>query len=77
MQQWSEEVWERGKYGKMKRLELNKLNRQLYDLTFGPQTIPPMDQKMSKKRMCLNYNQYKHSLCDNGDMLLHNMTVGE
>ena len=27
--------------------------------------------------MCLNYNQYKRSLSDNGDMLLHSMMVGE
>ena len=61
--------------GKMKRVELNKLNRHIYALTFGPQTIPPMNQKTSRKRMHLNYKQYKHSLCENGNMSLHIMIV--
>ena len=68
--QWPKAVWERGKNGRMKRVELNKLNWNLYALTFGPQTIPPMAQKMSKKIMRLSYKQYKCSLCNNGDMLL-------
>ena len=60
----------------MKRVEFNKLNRQLYELTFGPQTIPPMAQKMSKKNIRLNYNQYRSSLCENGDMSMQIMTDG-
>ena len=30
---------------------------------------------MSKKRICLNYKQYKHSLHENGDMSLQSMMV--
>jgi len=60
--QWPEAVWEQGSDGKLNRVALNKLNRQLYALTFGPQTIPPMAQKMSKKKMQLNYTQYKRML---------------
>ena len=59
----------------MKRVELNKLNRQLYALTFGPKTVPPMAQKMSKKKMRLNYKQYKRSLQENGDRALQNMSL--
>ena len=58
-------------------MELNKLNRNIYALTFGPRTIPPMAQKMSKKIMRLSYKQYKRSLCNNDDMSLHSMVVGE
>ena len=61
----------------MKHVELNKLSRQLYALIFGPQNITPMAQKMSKKRMCLNYKQYKLSLRGMGDMLLKSVAVGE
>ena len=68
-------VWERFSDGKMKRVELNKFNRQLFALTFSMQTIPPMDHKMPKKMMHFNYKQYKRSLRDNGDMLLNSMTV--
>ena len=60
----------------MKRLELNKLNMQLNALTFGPQTILPIDHSMAKKRMCLICKQYKSSLSENGDMSLQSMTVG-
>jgi hypothetical protein len=73
--QWPEAVWERGRDGKMKRVELNKLNRQLYALTFGPKTVPPMAQKMSKKKMRLNYKQYKRGLRENGDRALQNMSL--
>ena len=61
----------------MKRVELNKLNRKLYALTFGPQTTPLMAQKMSKNRMRLNYKYYNHSLRENGDMSLQTMMVEE
>ena len=61
----------------MQFLELNKLNRQLNELTFDPQTIPPMYQKMLKKRICLNYKQYKRSLQGIGEILLQTMIVGE
>jgi hypothetical protein len=73
--QWPEAVWERGRDGKMKRVESNKLNRQLYALTFGPKTAPPLAQKMSKKKMCLNYKQYKRSLQENGGRALQNMSL--
>ena len=58
-------------------MELNKFNRQLYILTFGPQTISPMYQKMSKKIMHLKYKQYERSICENGDVSLQSMAVGE
>ena len=58
-------------------MKLDKLNRQIYDLTFVLQTIPPMAHKMSKKRMYLNYKQYKRSLRENGYMSLQSMMVGE
>ena len=61
----------------MKRVKLNKFNRQIYALTFIPQTIPPMAQKMSKKMMHLNYKCYKRCLRENGDMLLKSMMVGD
>jgi len=73
--QCPEAVWERGRDGKMKCVELNKLNRQLYALTFGPKTVPPMAQKMSKKKMRLNYKQYKRGLRENGDRALQNMSL--
>ena len=74
--QWPEGLWERGNNGKMKLVELDKLNGRLYALTFGPQNISPMAQKISKKRISLNYNHYKRSLCEKGDMSLHIMMVG-
>ena len=58
-------------------MDLNKLNKQLYNLTFCPQTIPLMAQKFSNKRMHLNFKQYKRSICNNGDMLLHIMKFRE
>ena len=61
----------------MNQVQLNKLNRNLYDSTFGLHTIPQIYQKMSKKRIRLNYNQYKHSLHKNGDMLLQSTVVGD
>ena len=53
------------------------MNRQIYALTLGPQNIEPMDQKMSRKRVCLNYKQYKYIICENGDILLQIMMVVE
>ena len=61
----------------MKRVELNKFNRQIYSLTFSVNNIPPMAQEMLKKSMCLNYKQYKSSIPENGYMSLHIMIVGE
>ena len=46
--QWPEGLWERGNNGKMNHVELNKLNRQLYELNFGPQNIPQMENTFSK-----------------------------
>jgi hypothetical protein len=50
-------VWRRGADGKMEcvslsviRQEYKKLNRNMFALTFGQLEIPPMAQKMSKKR---------------------------
>ena len=57
-------VWRRGADGKMERVllsvirkEYKKLNCDRFALTFGQQDIPPMAQKMSKKRQSLNYKQ--------------------
>ena len=61
----------------MKRVELNEQNRQRYALNCGLKNIPRMNQKISKKRIRLNYKQYNHSLREIGDMLLCNMMVGE
>ena len=61
----------------MKHVEWNKLNNQMYALTCGPQTIPQMDQKISKKGMHLNYNMHKRNLLENGDISLQIMLVEE
>ena len=61
----------------MKGVELNKLNRHLYALNLFLQTMPPMVQKIPRKKMHLNYKQYKHSLRENGDMSLQSIKVGE
>ena len=61
----------------MKWVESNEFNRQLYALTFGLQTIPPMAQKCLEKTMPLEYKQYKCSLNENSDMSLQIMMVGE
>jgi hypothetical protein len=59
---YPEAVWRRGTDGKLERVSLNairsehkKLNCDMFALTFGPHEIPPMAQKMSKKRQRLNY----------------------
>ncbi len=59
------------------RLELNKLNRELFALTCGPQNPPPKAKKLSKKRKRLNYKQYKLLLRDQGDTSLNKMRVEE
>ena len=63
-------VWERGSDGKLRRVDLSKVNRQLYALTFGPHTTPPMAKKLSKKRMRLNYKKYRRHLRVEGDRTL-------
>jgi hypothetical protein len=47
----------------------------MFALTFGQQEIPPMAQKMSKKRQCLNYKQYRCSIKRSGDMALMSLTL--
>ncbi len=75
-------VWCRGAYGKMERVSLSvicqeykKLNRDIFALTFGQQEIPPMAQKMSKKRQRLNYKQCRCSIKRSGDMALKSLTL--
>ena len=75
-------VWRRGADGKMERVSLSvirkgykKLNRDMFALTFGQQDIPPMAQKMSKKRQRLNYKQYRCSIKRSGDMALMSLTL--
>ena len=41
------------------RQEYKKLNRDMFALTFGHQDVPPMAQRMSKKRQRLNYKQHR------------------
>ena len=75
---WPSPAWERDKdSGKLRRLELNKLNRELFALTCGPQNPPPKAKKLSKKRKRLNYKQYKLLLRDQGDTSLNKMRVEE
>ena len=47
----------------------------MFALTFGQQDIPPMGQKMSKKRQRLNYKQYHCSIKRSGDMALMSLTL--
>jgi hypothetical protein len=57
-------VWRRGADG-----------NNMFALTFGQQEIPPMAQKMSKKRQRLNYKQYRCSIKRSGDMALMSLTL--
>ena len=51
------DVWERDSDNKLNKVQLNKLNHELYDLTFGTQKVPPMDQKISRNSMRFNFKQ--------------------
>ena len=53
------------------------MNWVFYDLTYGPQNVPLMDQNMSKRRMHLNGKQYNHRLSDTSAIALQNATVEE
>ena len=53
------------------------LNREVYDITFGPHHIPAQANNMSKKRKRFNYKQYKHRLREGGDMAFNNMHIKE
>jgi len=75
-------VWCQGADDKMERVSLSvicqeykQLNRNMFALTFGQQEIPPMAQKMSKKRQHLNYKQYHCSIKRSGDMALMSSTL--
>jgi hypothetical protein len=57
------------------RQEYKKVNHDMFALTFGQQDIPPMAQKMSKKRQRLNYKQYHCSIKRSGDMALMSLTL--
>jgi hypothetical protein len=46
----------------------------MFALTFGQQEIPPMAQKMIKKRQRLNYKQNRCSIKRSGDMALMSLT---
>ncbi len=77
-------VWRRGADGKMEHVSLSvicqeykKLNRDMFALTFCQQDIPPMAQKMSKKRQRLNYKQYHCSIKRSGDMALMSLALDE
>jgi len=75
-------VWHRGADGKMERISLSvirkeyeKLNRDMFALTFGQQDKPPMAQNMSKKQQRLKYKQYHCSIKRSGDMALMSLTL--
>ncbi len=68
-------MWRRGADGKMEHVSLGvicqeykKVNHDMFALTFGQQDIPPMAQKMSKKRQRLNYKHYHCSIKRSGYM---------
>ncbi len=75
-------VWRRGADGKMEHVSLSvicqeykKLNRAMFALTFGQQDIPPLAQKMSKKRQRLNYKHYRCRIKRSGDTALMSLTL--
>ena len=80
--QYPPAVWRRGADGKLERIAMNivrkeykKFNRDMFALTFGHHDIPPMAQRMSKKRQRLNYKQYCMSYRRSGDMALMSLTL--
>jgi hypothetical protein len=54
---------------------LDKLNQDIFTLTFGKKNIPPMALKLSKKKKRLKYKQYCWGLRDNGDASLAVMAL--
>ena len=62
---------------KLQRVALNKLNREVYSLTFVPHRMPAQENNMSKKREYLNHKKYKPRLRECGDMVLNNMHIEE
>ena len=58
-------------------MQLNKLNQEWYDLTFGQKNVPPIAQNMSKHQMHLNYKKYNQRLWDTGDTALQNLRAEE
>jgi hypothetical protein len=47
----------------------------MFASTFGHQDMPPMVQKLSKKRQRLNFRQYCQSIRGSGDMALMSLTL--
>ena len=78
-------VWKPSADGRLERFNLwtfrqsltrlDKLNRDIFTLTFGKKNIPPMALKLSKKRQRLKYKQYCWGLRDNGDASLSMMAL--
>ena len=78
-------VWKTGASGSLAKFnlwafrrsmtKLDKLNRDIFTLTLGKKTIPPMAMKLSRKRQRLNYKQYRRSLRDDGDASLSMMAI--
>ena len=56
---------------------MDKLNRDIFTLTVGKKTIPPMALKLSRKRQRLNYKQYRRGLRDDGDASLSMMAFSD
>ena len=56
---------------------MDKLNRDIFTLTVGKKTIPPMAMKLSRKRQRLNYKQYRCELRDDGDASLSMMALSD
>ncbi len=56
---------------------LDKLNQDIFTLTFGKKNVPPMALKLSKKKKRLKYKQYRRGLRDDGDASLAVMGLTE
>ena len=56
---------------------MDKLNRDIFTLTVGKKSIPPMAMKLSRKRQRHNYKQYCRGLRDDGDASLSMMAFSD
>jgi hypothetical protein len=80
-----EHVWKPNSDGKLEKLnlwayrqsvtKLDKLNRDIFTLTFGKREVPPMAKILSRKKQRLKYKQYRRSLREDGDAALSMMAL--
>ena len=80
-------VWKSGADGSLERLnlwtfrrsltKLDKLNRDIFTLTVGKKSIPPMAMKLSRKKQRLNYKQHRRGLRDDADASLSMMAFSD